>query len=140
MVARRLLATALLLALVVAGAWLLRPVAPQGGAGDYAVALLGPDGFLWNGTVRLDAGNATALGALHAAAQQAGLSVAVGQTALGAYVRAVGPHAETATDGWCFFLLRDGRTEAPFGSADATGLRRGDAVLWSWSSRAPGPC
>ncbi len=135
MASRRLL-VAILLTLLAAGC-----AGPGAGdAGAYAVAVVGPDGPFWNGTVQLSATEATALGALQAAAVAGSFSLDIEPTALGPYVRAVGPYRETAGEGWCVFLLRSGAHQAPMAAADAVHLRHGDAVLWSWTSVAPGPC
>lgn len=141
LVVRRLAAALLLLALVAGAAWWLQdgPVQAPAGGGPHPVEILGPGSVpFWNGTVVL-AGNATALSALQAAAQQGGFTITVERT-FATIVTRIGPWAQDATGGWNF-CVGDGSTFAWVpAAADARPLADGEAVRWVWVTDGGNGC
>lgn len=132
----RLPAALLLLALLVGGAGALayRYTAGQGTAGGYDVQVVGPEGALFEGTVQVDARNATALGVLLAAAREAGLAVETEEyPGMGTYVRAVGGHRAAGASGWLYEVRQEGAWVHGDRSAAYAALAPGDAVRWTWT-------
>lgn len=130
--ARLVGSVALLLALVGGGIALGAWQRGDGGAdGAFPVQVLGPDGALFDGEVRL--ANATALSALEAAAREAGLEVRVQRyPGMGSYVRAVGPYKAEGAAGWVY-EVREGETwRGGDRSAEFYPLPAGAAVRWRW--------
>ena len=132
--ARLLLAAALLLALVggaAALAWWQQ--GGEGAPGAYEVVVLGPDGPLYHGHATVE--DATALGALRAAAREAGLDVETEEyPGMGTYVRAVGPHRADGPSGWVYEVRHDGVWTYGDRSAAYAPLQPGDAVRWRWKA------
>lgn len=129
---RRMLLALAVLVLLAAGAGALVALRePDAGASDaFGVEVLGPEGALFEGTVRAE--NATALTALLAT----GLDVDVVEyRGMGAYVRAIEGHAAAGPDGWVYEVRRDGAWTNGDRSAASFPLREGDEVRWSWTSR-----
>jgi hypothetical protein len=142
MAVSRLAVAAALLAML-GGLWLLdgpgRHAATP--AADYPVWILDPSGqTFWNGTVHLGP-NATALAALQAAGTAGNFSLQVEQhPAFGAYVRAIGPYAETSTGGWNFCVdSGQGWRWVPM-SAGVRILAPGERVQWHWWSGGAETC
>lgn len=109
----------------------------EGTAGTYAVRITGPDGDLWNGTVEVeDVGEATAHGALLAAADAGGLAVGTvdypGYAPCGRYVDRIGDHAARGDGGWVYEVRRDGAWQRPAVGACAFALEVGDEVWWRY--------
>jgi hypothetical protein len=130
---RRLAALAVLtLLLLAAGAWAWSMLPDEGGARSAEVAVRGPDGLpFWSGRVELPEG-ATVLDGIEAAGRAGGFEVVVERHPLGAYVRAIGPYAETATGGWNY-CIDSGEGYRWVGvAADVRGLAPGERVLWLW--------
>lgn len=140
----RLLPALLLVALLGAGtAALLGSVdetADGGAGGAYPARITGPDGDLWNGTVELVAGAATAHDALLAAGLAVDVEEHAGYRPCGTYVTAVGGHAEGGgpggRGGWVYEVLRDGAWQRPTVGACAFPLQSGDAVWWRYVAEA----
>ncbi len=132
----KLAASLLLLALLVGGAgalawWGARM--EEGAPGVHEVIVEGPDGLLHAGPVHV--ADPTALGALLAAAEAAGLEVDREDYAgMGTYVRAVGGHRAHGATGWIYDVRRDGEWIHGDRSAELFALREGDAVRWRWTS------
>ncbi len=139
---RRLITALVLVALLAAGSWWVWQARPTGGLGDaasYQLSIVAPDGTLfWNGTVDLAAG-ATPLSALEAASARGNFSISVQHSALGAYVRAIGSHTETATLGWTYYVDSGAGFECIHMAADQWHLTRGESVAWRWA-RPGGDC
>jgi len=106
----------------------------DGAAGAYPVRVTGPDGDLHNGTVAVH--EATAYGALLAAADAAGLAVHTveypGYAPCGTYVERVGDHAAGGDGGWVYEVRRDGAWQRPPVGACAYPLQPGDEVWWRY--------
>lgn len=137
MASPRLLAALLLLALLAGGAGALayRYTAGQGAPGGYEVVIQGPEGPLYAGTVQVEAADATALGALQAAARAAGLAVETEEyPGMGTYVRSVGGHRAAGASGWLYEVRHDGRWSHGDRSAAHFPLAPGDAVRWTWTA------
>lgn len=127
----RLLLAASLLALLLGAAgalaWWSATETPPAGA-QVRVSIVGPDGPLFNGTIRV--ANATALSALQAAAREANLTLGVQEyPGMGTYVSAIGPYAAHGASGWIYEV--DG---APGDrSASRAPVHDGDVVAWRWT-------
>lgn len=132
----KLAASLLLLALLVGGAgalawWGTR--ATEGAPGFHEVFIEGPDGPLYAGTVHV--ADPTALGALLAAAAEAGLEVERDDYGgMGTYIRSVGGHRAHGATGWVYEIRRDGEWIHGDRSAEYYALHEGDAVRWRWTS------
>lgn len=115
-----------------ATAWALEQPAAQAPDGEFAVHVVGPEGLLHEGTVRV--ADATELRVLQALADERGFAVHVDDLpGCGMdYVRGIAGHAETTTGGWNYYLRRDAAWEWQGRSAACPGLRAGDDVLWCW--------
>ena len=137
---RRLPVTLALAVGVLALAWALRPEAPAvlAEAGPHELAVVGPEGVLWEGVVV--GANVTALSLLEEAGRIGGFEVAVSQSAafgpgcIGTYVVSIGGHGERGTGGWNFYVRHPGDGHAWWisESAGCCGLVAGDAVEWRW--------
>jgi len=130
------------LAAVAVGLAAWTPGDKETGAAHVAVEVTGPDGVLFQGTV--EAGSPTALGALRAAAEAAGLAVetraysGLGSGCRGVYVEQVGPYRAEGSAGWVY-EVRDAGQDAwrrPMHSAACEGLDHGNAVRWLWTDGA----
>lgn len=132
---RLLLSGALLLALLGGAAALAAwQHQPPGGAGEHAVEIIGPEGPLFSGVVEVE--QATALSALVAAADAAGLALTLEEyPGMGTYVRAVGPYRAEGSSGWIYEVRPEGG-EWILGDRSAAlyPLQPGDAVRWRWTS------
>lgn len=128
---RMLLALAVLVLLAAGAGALVAFREPGAGATDaFPVEVLGPEGPLFAGAVRVE--NATALAVLLAT----GLDVDVVEyRGMGAYVRAIDGHAAAGPDGWVYEVRRDGAWTNGDRSAALFPLHAGDEVRWSWTSR-----
>jgi len=127
----RLLAAAAILALLVGAAGALAwwsAAVPRAGEATVRLEVVGPDGPLFNGTVRL--ANATAYTALLAA----NLTLQVDEyPGMGIYVRAIGPYAAHGASGWIFAVDRGAGWVEGDRSAARFALHDGDALRWSWT-------
>jgi hypothetical protein len=132
---RRLVLAATLVALLVGAsaalaAWSHLSMG-EAGAGAFAVEVVGPDGPLFAGTVRVD--EATALTLLEAAAHEAGLALELQEyPGMGTYVRAVGTYRADGAAGWVYEVQRDGRWMSGDRSAAHYPLQEGQALRWKW--------
>ncbi len=138
----RLLAVTFLLVLVAGAAWVGSPHgAPATEGGTFAVTVRDPDGHVfWNGQVAVNASAATPLGTLQAAAQRGGFGLDLEPTAMGVYVRGIGPYEETTSAGWCYFIDAGSGFRWVPEAADGRVLHPGERVLWSWNAAASGAC
>ncbi|GEM_PF-3717578 len=120
-----------LLALLLGGAGALAwwsAVSAPAGAAQVHVEIVGPQGALFNGTVRV--ANATALSALQEAARAGNLTVEVVEyPGMGAYVSRIGPYSAHGGAGWVYEV--DGVSGDR--SAARLPLHDGDSLRWSWT-------
>lgn len=138
MVRARLLLAATLLALLLGSTaglawWSQRG---EGASGEFPVLVVGPDDAeLARVDVRLE--NATALDALLAAADAAGLDVrTVEYPGMGTYVASIDGHAAGGAAGWVYEVRRGGQWIFGDRSAAFFTLEPGDEVRWRWSNMA----
>lgn len=131
--ARLLLSAALLVALVgAAGALAWWSGAGEGESGSYPVSIIGPEGTLFEGIVRVE--NATALSALQAAAASAGLGIEMETyPGMGVYVRAIGGIRAEGPSGWVYEVREGDAWVSGDRSAAHRPLREGEALRWSWT-------
>jgi hypothetical protein len=109
--------------------------APSSGVASYPVEVVGPEGVLFQGTVRVE--NATALSALEAAAAHAGLGLKVQRyPGMGSYVRAIGPYEAAGASGWTYEVKRGDAWTTGDRSAEYFPLAPGDALRWRWTGDA----
>lgn len=101
---------------------------------DALVFIAFPDDTWSNATVTVQGGHANALGALEAAAAEAGLSVGVRSYSFGAFVYEIGDfRAEPyASCGWLYSIGGEGEAYQPDQSAERQHLSDGDEVYWYW--------
>jgi predicted ribosomally synthesized peptide with SipW-like signal peptide len=103
----------------------------SGASGSVHVEILGPQGALWNGAVRVE--NATALSVLDAAARAANLTVArEDYPGMGTYVRAIGPYAGHGASGWIYEISEGASWRSGDRAASAYPLAPGESVRWRW--------
>lgn len=103
-----------------------------GGAGEHGVRVIGPQGLVFEGEVRVD--EATALSVLLAAGRMGGFKVEVAEyPGMGAYVWSIAGHEARGASGWVYEVVRDGATRNGDRSAALQPLQPGDAVTWRWT-------
>lgn len=120
----------LLLAVVAAGAVAVAALQDRapGAGGAFDVEVIGPQGALFAGPVRVDA--ATALLALQATGLELETRTYPG---MGTYVVSVAGHEASGPSGWVYEVLRGGAWSSGDRSAERYALEPGDALRWSWT-------
>lgn len=119
--------------------WQARPQSGPGDAGDYELSVVGPAGPWWNGTAQVGLG-ATVLDATSAAAAAGNFSLKVDYQALGAYVRGIGPYAETASGGWNYCIDGGAGYQWVGMAADQRHLHHGERIQWRWAEGGSEVC
>lgn len=139
---KTLLGLGLLAALAVGfvgGSILAAPPAASSAPATIRTTVLDPtNATLYAGDVHL-VGNATALGALEAAASAGNFTYAVKEyPSLGAYVYSIAGTEASGNQGWIFRVLHDGAWCWGAQAPDRTVLQDGDAVTWQWGTYQTG--